>query len=52
MNCVSTLMLAKTISVVSGSIVGVDCNSPIKTRLFGQPHPFYIDNNYFLVGSG
>ncbi|WP_454939325.1 hypothetical protein [Capnocytophaga gingivalis] len=29
-----TLMLAKTISVVSGSIVGVDCNSPTKDKAF------------------
>lgn len=34
MNCVFTLMLAKTISVISGSIVGVDCNSPTKDKAF------------------
>ena len=28
MNRVSTLMLAKTISVILGSVVGVDCDSP------------------------
>ena len=34
MNCVSTLMLAKTISVVLGSVVGTNCNSPTKDKAF------------------
>jgi len=34
MNCVSTLMLAKTISVVLVSVVGANCNSPYKEKAF------------------
>ena len=34
MNCLSILMLAKTISVVLGSIVGANCNSPYKEKVF------------------